>query len=39
MQDGGVIAYVSRKLKQQKEIYATHDLDLAVVMLDLKLWR
>ena len=36
-QDGGVIAYASRKLKQHEDIYATHDLDLAVVMLTLKL--
>jgi hypothetical protein len=28
MQDGGVIAYASRKLKQHEEIYATHDLEL-----------
>jgi hypothetical protein len=39
MQDGGVIAYVSRKLKKHEELYATHDLELAVVMLALKLWR
>jgi hypothetical protein len=34
-----VIAYASRKLKQHEEIYATHDLELAVVMLALKLLR
>jgi hypothetical protein len=39
MHDGGVIAYASRKLKQHEDIYATHDLELAVVMLALKLWR
>jgi hypothetical protein len=39
MQDGGVIAYASRKLKRHEELYATHDLELAVVMLDLKIWR
>jgi hypothetical protein len=39
MQDGGVIVYASRKLKQHKEIYTTHDLELAAVMLALKLWR
>jgi hypothetical protein len=39
MQDGGVIAYASRKLKKHKELYATHDLELAAVMLALKLWR
>jgi hypothetical protein len=30
MEDGGVIAYVSRKLKQHEELYATHDLELAI---------
>jgi hypothetical protein len=39
MKDGGVIAYVSRKLKEHEELYATHDLELAVVMLALKIWR
>jgi hypothetical protein len=39
MQDGGVIAYASRKLKKHEESYATHDLELAAVMLALKLWR
>jgi hypothetical protein len=34
-----VTAYASRKLKKHKEIYTTHDLELAVVMLALKLWR
>jgi hypothetical protein len=34
-----VIAYVSRKLKKYEELYLTHDLELAVVMLALKLWR
>ena len=39
MQEGGVIAYASRKLKKHEELYATHDLELAAVMLALKLWR
>jgi hypothetical protein len=34
-----VIAYVSRKLKKHDELYVTRDLELAVVMLALKLWR
>jgi hypothetical protein len=38
MKDGGVIAYASRKLKKHEELYTTHDLELAVVMLALKLW-
>jgi hypothetical protein len=39
MQDGGVIAYASRKLKKHEELYVTHDLELVAVMLALKLWR
>jgi hypothetical protein len=39
MQDGGVIAYASMKLKKQEDLYATHDLELAAIMLALKLWR
>jgi hypothetical protein len=39
MKDGGVIVYASRKLKKHEEIYATHYLELVVVMLALKLWR
>jgi hypothetical protein len=36
---GGVITHVSRKLKKHEELYDTHDLELVVVMLALKLWR
>jgi hypothetical protein len=39
MKDGGVIAYASRKLNKYEELYMTHDLELVVVMLALKLWR
>ena len=39
MQEGGVIAYASRKLKPHEENYPTHDLELAAVMLSLKIWR
>jgi hypothetical protein len=39
MQDGGVIAYASRKLNKHEECYTTHDLELATVILALKLWR
>jgi hypothetical protein len=34
-----VITYASRKLKKHEELYATHDLELAAVMLALKIWR
>jgi hypothetical protein len=39
MQDGGVIAYESRKLNKHEELYTTHDLELAAIMLALKIWR
>ncbi|KAL0544248.1 hypothetical protein IC582_019361 [Cucumis melo] len=39
MQDGNVIAYASRKLKEHECNYPTHDLELAVVVLALKIWR
>jgi hypothetical protein len=39
MQDGGVIVYASRNLKQHEEIYNTRDLELAAVMLALNIWR
>ncbi len=39
MQDKGVIAYASRKLKPHEELYATHDLELAAIVLALKIWR
>jgi hypothetical protein len=34
-----VIAYASSKLKKHEELYTNHDLELAVVMLSLKIWR
>ena len=39
MQEGGVIAYASWKLKVHEVNYATHDLELAVVVMALKMWR
>ncbi|KAA0059508.1 DNA/RNA polymerases superfamily protein [Cucumis melo var. makuwa] len=39
MQDGNVIAYASRQLKEHECNYPTHDLELAVVVLALKIWR
>lgn len=37
MQEGSVIAYASRQLKQYKQRYPTHDLDLAAVVFALKI--
>ena len=36
MQEGKVIAYLSRQLKQHEQNYPTHDLELAAVVLALK---
>ena len=39
MQNDRVIAYASRQLKKHEKNYPTHDLELAVVMFALKIWR
>ena len=39
MQDGHVIAYASRQLTNSEVNYPTHDLELAVVVHALKIWR
>jgi hypothetical protein len=39
MQDGRVVAYVSRQLRKHEVNYPTHDLELAVVVHTLKIWR
>ncbi|WMV50643.1 hypothetical protein MTR67_044028, partial [Solanum verrucosum] len=39
MRNGKVIAYASRQLKAHKKNYPTYDLELATVMLCLKIWR
>jgi len=39
MQEGEVITYTSRKLKKHEDLNATDDLELATMMLALKLWR
>ena len=38
MQEGRVIAYASRQLKDYEKNYPTHDLELATVVFALKLW-
>jgi hypothetical protein len=38
-QNGFVICYESRKLKEHERHYATHDLDLAAIMHALRKWR
>jgi hypothetical protein len=39
MQDGRVIAYISRKLRRHEENYAAHDLELLSIIYALKIWR
>jgi hypothetical protein len=39
MQDGKVIAYLSRQLRPHEMNYPTHDLELAAVVHALKTWR
>ena len=39
MQDGHVIAYASRQLRNHEKNYPTHDLELAAVIFALKIWR
>ncbi|KAL4022764.1 hypothetical protein IC575_016509 [Cucumis melo] len=39
MQQGKVVAYASRQLKNHEQNYLTHDLELAVVVFALKIWR
>ena len=39
MQNGKVVAYVSRQLKDYETRYPTHDLELAAVVFAIKMWR
>ena len=39
MQNGRVIAYASRQLKNHETNYLTHDLKLAAMVFALKIWR
>jgi hypothetical protein len=39
MQEGQVVCYTSRQLRKHVENYPTHDLELAVVVHALKIWR
>jgi hypothetical protein len=39
MQEGKVIAYASRQLRKHENNYPTHDLELAIVVHSLKIWR
>ena len=39
MQNGKVVAYGSRQLKDHERNYPTHDLEMAAVVFALKIWR
>ena len=39
MQNGTIMAYASRQLKNEEKNYLTHDLELATVVFTLKNWR
>jgi hypothetical protein len=39
MQDGHVVSYESRKLKEHERSYATHDLELETIISALKMWQ
>ena len=39
MQNGKVIAYASRQLKDHERNYPTHDLELGAIIFALKIWR
>jgi hypothetical protein len=39
MQNGPVVAYASRQLRKREEHYLTPDLELAIVVHALKIWR
>ena len=39
MQHDRVLAYASRQLKKLEQNYPTHDLEMAAIILALKIWR
>ena len=39
MQSERVVAYGSRQLKNHKQNYPTHDMELAAIVFGLKIWR
>jgi hypothetical protein len=38
MQEGRVISYSSRQLRRHEEHYPTHDLELATVVMEFRMW-
>ena len=39
MQNGKVVAYAPHQLKNYEKNYPSHDLELAIVVFSLKIWR
>ena len=39
MQNGKVIAYASRQVKDYERNYSTHDMEFATVVFAFKIWR
>ena len=39
MQEGKMVTYASIQLKSHEKNYPTHDLELAVIVFALKIWR
>lgn len=39
MQNDKVVVYASRQLKEYKKNYPTHELGLAAIVFDLKIWK
>jgi hypothetical protein len=39
MQEGWVISYSSRQLRRHEEHYPTHDLELVIVVMAIRMWR
>jgi hypothetical protein len=39
MEDGRLIAYISRKLRKHEDNYMMHELDLLAIVYALRVWR
>jgi hypothetical protein len=39
MQEGRMISYSSRKLRHHEEYYPTHDLELAAIVMAIRMWH
>jgi hypothetical protein len=39
MQDGHVVPYASQKIRKHREHYPAYDMELAIVVRTIKIWR